>query len=70
MNKVTIKNSGATFTPTELADYLANKIYNDILIESHPVIESKFCHKYNGFRIITVDMKNRCLDHAGDIRAI
>jgi len=30
MNKVTIKNSGATFTPTELADYLANKIYNEL----------------------------------------
>lgn len=30
MNGVTIKNSGATFTPTELADYLADKIIDEL----------------------------------------
>ncbi|BDX39125.1 type II DNA modification methyltransferase [Tenuifilaceae bacterium CYCD] len=30
MKEVTIKNSGATFTPTELADYLASKIFIEL----------------------------------------
>ncbi len=32
---VTIKNSGATFTPTELADYLSDKILNYINAPTH-----------------------------------
>ncbi len=30
LNEVTIKNSGATFTPTELADFLAEKLISEI----------------------------------------
>lgn len=30
MNEVTIKNSGATFTPTELADFLSNRIISQL----------------------------------------
>ncbi len=30
MKEVTIKNSGATFTPTELADFLASKIFTEL----------------------------------------
>ena len=30
MKEVTVKNSGATFTPTELADFLANKIIAEL----------------------------------------
>jgi type I restriction-modification system DNA methylase subunit len=30
MNEVTIKNSGATFTPTELADFLASKLFAEL----------------------------------------
>jgi adenine-specific DNA-methyltransferase len=30
MNEVTIKNSGATFTPTELADFLADKLISEL----------------------------------------
>lgn len=30
MNEVTIKNSGATFTPSELADFLAEKLISEI----------------------------------------
>ncbi len=34
MNEVTIKNSGATFTPTELADFLADKLISELFQES------------------------------------
>lgn len=34
MNEVTIKNSGATFTPTELADFLADKLISELLQET------------------------------------
>jgi hypothetical protein len=30
MKEVTIKNSGATFTPTELADFLADKLIAEL----------------------------------------
>lgn len=30
MKEVTIKNSGSTFTPTELADFLADKIFAEL----------------------------------------
>lgn len=33
MNEVTIKNSGATFTPIDLADFLAEKIFNELKLE-------------------------------------
>jgi adenine-specific DNA-methyltransferase len=33
MSEVTIKNSGATFTPTELADFLAEKLITELLQE-------------------------------------
>jgi adenine-specific DNA-methyltransferase len=38
MKEVTIKNSGATFTPTELADFLASKIFAEL--------NSKFATSY------------------------
>jgi type I restriction-modification system DNA methylase subunit len=34
MNEVTIKNSGATFTPTELADFLADKLISELIQET------------------------------------
>ena len=34
MNEVTIKNSGATFTPTELADFLADKLISELFQET------------------------------------
>jgi type I restriction-modification system DNA methylase subunit len=34
MNEVTIKNSGATFTPTELADFLADKLISELIQEN------------------------------------
>ena len=34
MKEVTIKNSGATFTPTELADFLSGKILSELKIKN------------------------------------
>jgi len=42
MKEVTIKNSGSTFTPTELADFLANKIFaelNSKLTPSYTILD-------------------------------
>jgi len=42
MKEVTIKNSGSTFTPTELADFLANKIFaelNSKLVPSYTILD-------------------------------
>lgn len=42
MKEVTIKNSGSTFTPTKLADFLADKIFdelNDTLKSSYTILD-------------------------------
>ena len=47
-----------------------NHVNHDILMKPHAEIKCQFSHQDHGFRIIPVHMKNRRLNHLGDIGTI
>ena len=49
---------------------ITNEIDDDILFERHTEIKRQLCDKENCFGIITIDMKDRRIDHFGDITGI
>ncbi len=53
-------------TMTAVADH----IDNNILAESHAEIKCQLSDEKNRLRIISIDVKNRCVDHLGHIGGI
>src|SRR5215469_2305371 len=49
---------------------ITDHIDDDIFFELLPVVESNLNYSYGGFRIVSVDMKNGCLDATGHVGRI
>ena len=49
---------------------VAHHVDHDIFVEGLPVVEGQFCHTRARFGIVAVHVKDRRLDHAGDIGRI
>ncbi|GBE46589.1 hypothetical protein BMS3Bbin11_01690 [bacterium BMS3Bbin11] len=49
---------------------ITDHVDNDIAFELFAIIECQPGYKNDGFRVISIDMKDRCLDHLCDISTV
>src|SRR5690606_17552196 len=49
---------------------VTDQVNHNVFVELITIIKSHLGHKQHGFRVVGVDMKNRRLNHFGDIRAV
>ena len=49
---------------------VADDVEDDVLLEFHAVVERDLRRQHHGFRIIGIDVQDRCFDHLDDVRAV
>ena len=52
------------------ATAVAEQVDHDVTLELHAVVDSQLGHEQYGFRIITIDMEDRRLNHFRDVSAV
>ena len=49
---------------------VTHQVNDDVVMESHAIIQRQLGNEQHGVRVVAVDVKNRCLDRLGDLGAI
>ena len=49
---------------------IAEHVDDNRLVEFLPIFDRDLGRKYNGFRIVAIDVEDRRVDHLGDVRRI
>ena len=49
---------------------ITNQVDDNIFLEFLPILQRQARHKQRGFRVVAIDVEDRCFDHLRDITAI